>query len=472
MTHQSATARTEPALLLLISASHGIDALVRSGDRRVLHWSRDGENAPDRFQGDLAVPATYAVAHTARSVTAVIDLPDDQAAATALRTLRQVRPDAAVLMLAAGLEDAPGDGTLVRAGSLRDVLRLDLDEELQRLEAERRVYCLARFAEGSDVVPILIHPDPDPDALAGAYALRVIMGRDAAAAPVVTLGEVRRPENRRMSELLDLRVSVVSEPELGALDRLLTVDMQPAGLFPAGGPRLGVIDHHPPEPGYQAEYLDVRPEYGAVSSILAEYLRAAGAVRVGGKLAAALLQGINTDTDLLTRGVSAADVQAYAFLQQRADPELLRRIQRPAYTLTAARCYGAALAGLRAADGVALAHAGQLPEEAAHLLPELADFCLGLEHATLVAASAFVGDELVITLRYGGSGELDAGAIARRVAAAGGQGGGHAAMARATLPRRLAEERLGAEEELPGNLLHYIQELGRQKPERNFTRQS
>lgn len=452
--------RSEPALLLLINDSEQIDALVRSGERRVLHWSARPGGGADRFYGDLDDPATYECAARADAVTAVIDLPDLSRAEGALRALRDVRPDAAVLLLSDELDDAAGDGTLARAGSLRDVLRLDLEEELQRLESERRVFCLRRFVEPSAVVPILIHPDPDPDAIASAFALRAVLGRNAGQSPVVTLGDMRRPENRRMADLLELRVSVVSGAELRELERLLVVDTQPAGLFPGGGPGLGVIDHHPPEAGYTAEFLDLRPGYGAVSSMLTEYLRAACESEVGDTLAAALLHGIKTDTDLLTRSVSPEDVQAYAFLQERADTELLRRIERPSYSVEAARSYGAALAGVRVSDGIALVHAGDLPENAAHLLPELADFCLNLQHATLAVASGFVSDELVVTLRYGGRGQLDAGAIARRLAAGGGQGGGHAAMARVSLPRAVVMERFGRNEsELPGRLLEHIREV-------------
>jgi hypothetical protein len=227
--------RSEPNLLLLIDTSDDTAALVRSGERRVLHWSARAGNGKDRFHGDLADPATYAFARNAPAVTAVIDLPELPQAEAALGALRRVRGDAAVLLLSDQLEDSPGDGTLVRAGNLRDVLRLDLEEELERLESERRVYCLRQFATQTDVVPILIHPDPDPDAIASACALRAVLGRNAASSPLVTLGEMRRPENRRMADLLELQVSVVTVAELRELERLLVVDMQPADMFPGGG---------------------------------------------------------------------------------------------------------------------------------------------------------------------------------------------------------------------------------------------
>src|SRR5690606_26595037 len=190
------------------------------------------------------------------------------------------------------IDSRPGDGTLARAGRLRDVLRIDLDEELQWLEAERRLYCLRRFADGAAVLPILMHPDPDPDALASAYAARVVLRRAHADAPLVTLAASQRPENRRMEKLLDLNVVEVNEDELRGFDRLLAVDHQPIGLLRPGGPRIAVLDHHPFQPAARFEYADIRPGLGAASSMLTQYLRAEAAAPPSGNLATALLYGI------------------------------------------------------------------------------------------------------------------------------------------------------------------------------------
>jgi nanoRNase/pAp phosphatase (c-di-AMP/oligoRNAs hydrolase) len=375
-------------------------------------------------------------------VTAVIDLEDDQRAEAALQTLREVRPDAAVLVLSHALDHAPGDGTLTRAGTLRDVVRLDLDEELRRLEAQRRAYCLRRFADGDAAVSVLIHPDPDPDALSSAFALRRLLGGDARSMPIVSPGGIRRPENQRMAKLLGISVETVTPEQLRALPRLIAVDMQPAGMCGAET-AIAVIDHHPAEADYHAEFLDVRTDYGAVASMLTEYLRAADGVVIDELLATALLHGIKTDTDSLTRGVSAADVDAYAFLQEHADLGLLRRIERPSFSPEAVRTFGAALESVQVREALVVAFAGTLPPEQAHLLPEIADFCMGVENGRLSVATALIEDELVFTLRYSGKAGLDAGRLAKRIAAEGGSGGGHATMARATLPRERAEQRIG-----------------------------
>ena len=130
-------------LLVIISDSPRVDAEVRSRDRDVRRW-HDGtgvEQHPN-FQGDPTDTATYEWTRAAPVVSAVIDLQPAERARAVLEALRAVRPDAAAFVLSSELSDVdkPYDGTLARAGRLRDVLRVDLDEELERLEAERRAY--------------------------------------------------------------------------------------------------------------------------------------------------------------------------------------------------------------------------------------------------------------------------------------------------------------------------------------------
>ena len=78
--------------------------------------------------------------------------------------------------------------------------------------------------------------------------------------------------------------------------RLLSVDL--------------VIDHHPERPGYDAVIRDIRVSYGATATIITEYLQAAD-IDIRPKLGTALLYGIKSDTQLLGRDTSSADIQAF-----------------------------------------------------------------------------------------------------------------------------------------------------------------
>lgn len=324
-------------------------------------------------------------------------------------------------------------------------------------QARARVERLRAFAEGAPAVPILIHQDPDPDAVASAAAVATLLGRSPDDAPIVTLGGATRPENKRMVQLLRLRVTEVTAEELYRFDRLICVDSQPRGVERERLGRLAVIDHHPLDEGLEAEIEDIRPGYAACATMLTEYLRAWDERRINRQLATALLYGIKTDSDNLTRGVTPADVRAYGFLQGRADVELIRRIERPSYSLSLLHSYGRALAAVAVDNSVAATFAGGVSEADSHVIAELADFCLSLDGVCWAVAGAVVQDEVVLSIRHletnhegaqeeearprasGGAGEL-----ARRLAGQEGRGGGHATMARATWPRTAADQRLFA----------------------------
>jgi nanoRNase/pAp phosphatase (c-di-AMP/oligoRNAs hydrolase) len=294
-----------------------------------------------------------------------------------------------------------------------------------------RARALEAFAEGVPVLPILVQRDPDPDGMASAMGVRRLLHREEEASPIISLGEVTRPENRRMAEMLGLQVVKVSEAELSGLKKVVAVDTQPAPE-PDAKTRYAVIDHHPRREGWEAEVEDLRPLLGAAATMITQYLRATGEGLVTPRLATALLYGIRTDTDVLRRGATPEDVAAYAFLQGIADQELLRKIGRPAFSERGIRALGRALSGLAVDGNVAVAYAGRLDDSSSHVLPSLADFLLTIQGVAWSAAAGLVEDRLVMNIRRVG-GDRGAGALARELAEEPGAGGGHHSMARVTI---------------------------------------
>ena len=434
----NADVNTQP-LLLIISDRPQVWDGFRSPVREVRRWvgERDSDQpqarSPHNFSGDPSHPDTYRWALKSPELSAVIDLQDESRAKGAIDALRVTAPRAAVLVITAKDDISAEQIEISRRLQWRDALRGDLEVELKRLEAMRRLTELRHFAAGDGDVPILVHPEPDPDAIASALAMRALLQRSPDRSPIITLGGMTRAENRRMAELLHMRVTEVTPEELIKLERVIAVDFQPRFHDPEHAPRLAVVDHHPLE-GITAEFCDIRTDYGAVSTMMTEYLRLEDERRIDQPLATALLYGIKTDTDTLARECIAADVEAYAFLQQAADLVLLRVMARPSYSPETAQRYGEALANLMAKDDVALVFLGRIDESEAHVLAEIADFCLGLAEITWAVAAAVVDDKLVLTVRNLGGGEAGAGDLAKDLTQHGGNGGGHDTMARATLP--------------------------------------
>jgi nanoRNase/pAp phosphatase (c-di-AMP/oligoRNAs hydrolase) len=424
-------------VLLIVSDRDFVWQGYRAPNRVVKRWigerkADESHEEAEAFTGDPTLPGTYAPMVGDANLCAVVDLRDAERARGAIGALRAVRPEAAVLVITASGEVQAPNVAVSRRLEWTDALRGDLDAELVQLEAQRHVHELRSFAEGCAYLPIVVHPDPDPDALATALAVRALLRREPDRTPIVTLGDMTRPENRRMAELVNMRVTVVTEAELKKLERMIAVDHQPLYLSDVAE-NVAVIDHHPTDQRVSWKTCDLRAKYGAASTIVTEYICADDERRIDETLATALLYGIKTDTDSLSRGVSPADVKAYAYLTARADLPLLRKLERPSYQVDSARAYGEALSKMGIDGDIAVAYLGHIAEEDTHILVDVADFCLALEEITWSVAAAVVNDQMTFTLRHLG-GTASAGDLAKKLIAGQGNGGGHATMARARVP--------------------------------------
>src|SRR5437773_9621549 len=149
--------------------------------------------------------------------------------------------------------------------------------EFSRSLTRARVQQYQRYFSDADRVLIVLHNDPDPDAMASGLALRNILRRTKTTAIIGAIQGVTRPENLRMANLLDIHVEPITPESLKEYDRLAMVDVQPH-YFGGVIDRVDlVIDHHPEQPGYTAVFKDIRQDYGSTSTILTEHLRAVDA---------------------------------------------------------------------------------------------------------------------------------------------------------------------------------------------------
>ena len=204
---------------------------------------------------------------------------------------------------------------------------VDLEATRARLEQLRQV------VNGTEKVALLLQDDPDPDGIASAIALRTVLGRNRATTPLFSFGETTRAENLAMLRLLDVQIEPADTQTLESFPCVALLDVQPVYF----GERLRhahiVIDHHPRVSVVDAEYADLRVQYGATSTILTEYLEACGA-DVSQRLATALLYGIKSDTLMLNRETGPADLRAFMSLYPLTNYNILRRIERPELPLS------------------------------------------------------------------------------------------------------------------------------------------
>lgn len=311
---------------------------------------------------------------------------------------------------------------------------IDLEATRTRLEQLRKV------VGGAERVALLLQDDPDPDGIASAIALRTVLGRNRATTPLFAFGETSRAENVAMLRLLDVSIERVDSETLRAFPCVALLDVQPAYFDARLAHAHIVIDHHPRVAAIDAEYCDLRCQYGATSTILTEYLEACGA-DVSQRLATALLYGIKSDTLMLNRETGPADLRAFMSLYPLTNYNTLRRIERPEVPLAFAEFLARVLPRVRKQQGLLTLHVGSPDREEA--IPQLADFCLQFEGTEWVVVSGKWQGALVMSVRNPGY-MRSAGEVVRKLFGGIGRAGGHRSMAKAIVPLRHWRKAVGS----------------------------
>jgi nanoRNase/pAp phosphatase (c-di-AMP/oligoRNAs hydrolase) len=288
---------------------------------------------------------------------------------------------------------------------------------------------LAAMGDARQIL-ILPHNDPDPDAIASALALRYVLAEKlGVAGEIAYRGIVGRAENRALVRYLGYPLSRLISDELHGDMPIALVDTQPGvgnNALPPGVHPTVVIDHHGlREATAAAAFADVRPGVGATSTILTQYVLAAG-LEPPPPLATALFYGIKADTMGLGRAASPPDTSAYLYLLQRMDPEALGQIEHAQVPAAYFRSMVTALRSAQVYGQVVISHMGQMdyPDMAA----EMADLLLRLEGAHWIICMGQHQGFLILAVRTRIR-RRGAGQLVREIVGSLGTAGGHGTMA-------------------------------------------
>jgi nanoRNase/pAp phosphatase (c-di-AMP/oligoRNAs hydrolase) len=280
--------------------------------------------------------------------------------------------------------------------------------------------------QGRRSLLIVMQDNPDPDSIASAAALRRIANHlGDVPCSIAYGGEIGRGENRALAEYLGLNFRPIAEVDPSKFEAVALVDTQPGtGNNSLSDDRLPdiVLDHHPVRPGTRkVPFTDVRRRYGALSTILVEYLRAAW-ITPEPPLATALLYAIRTDTQDLGARACQADHDAHAYLLPLVNTRMLSVIQRGNVTADYFQSLAHALHGARMYGNAILSNLGDLHN--ADMTGESADLFLRHERAEWALCWGVVHDTLWYSLRTLVR-DRHAGDLMRSMMAEIGTGGGH-----------------------------------------------
>ena len=289
---------------------------------------------------------------------------------------------------------------------------------------------LRRFYDqfsGTDHVLIVINADPD--AIASAMAISRLLWRKVVSVTISHINTINRPDNLAMIRLLGVTMVPFEKIATDKFSRIVIVDSQPDHNEQLAVLRPDVIIDHHPDSGAKAPYLDIRPNYGATSSILTEYLQTAK-IKPSAKLATGLYHGIKTDTNDFKGQTQIEDVRAFQYLFRYANMHLAHKIEKADLRFDLLKYFKIALQNMRKRKNKVYAHLGNVVNPDVCVL--VADFFMRINTVTWSIVSGICDKKLTIIFRNDGI-RKNAGKVAKEGFGKLGNAGGHKNMARAEI---------------------------------------
>lgn len=287
---------------------------------------------------------------------------------------------------------------------------------------------------------LLPHDNPDPDSLAAAAGLSLLLAGHGFECTIGMAGIIGRAENRAMVRVLSFDLKPIENLDLDSFGIVALLDTQPGtgnNSLPVSRLPDIVIDHHPPRALSQnVPWCDIRPEYGASCTVVWRYLKEAN-LGLSADLATAFLYGVKTETRDLGRECGPHEREAYLELSAQADHTKLYAITNPKLSrehfvamdraCRRAICWGELLAVNL--GGV------QYPD----LVAEVAELMLAYEKARYCLCLGEYEGQVFLSIRSEDE-DSHAGELIRRVVGSKGAAGGHGMSAGGRLHQTVRNE--------------------------------
>ena len=278
---------------------------------------------------------------------------------------------------------------------------------------------------------VLIVIVADPDSMASAMGIKRILARRVSEITIVHPNQIKRVNNIAMKDFLKIPLKPLRGTKRNEYSKFVLLDSQPPHKPEISSIKFNaVIDHHPVTQGWNADFVDIRPEYGATASILTEYLKAAK-IKPVVALATALFYGIKVDTQNFTKKATSSDVLCFQYLFKRINQQLLNKIENSDFRKSELKYFKSAIDAMKTSKNRIYCHVGRVGN--ADVLVLLADFFSHVYEIGWVIVSGQCGEKLIVIFRSDGY-KKDAGKLATKVFGKLGAAGGHRGSARAEVP--------------------------------------
>jgi len=303
--------------------------------------------------------------------------------------------------------------------------------------------------DAPDEVFIQPHNVPDPDAIAsslGLYHLLSLRGIQKLA--IVYDQEIEKANSLKMLEMFKVPIIQAAKAlTLGTEDWAVLVDAQKgnANITDLPTDEVAVIDHHEycGDKGYR--FIDVRPEVGSCSAIIADWFYENN-IEPPRIVATALLYGIFMDTDNLTRGASDLDINMFYRLYNLSDIDMIVELKGNEISIADLDLYAEAFKTVEIYDELAFLRLQNVNDS---LLGAAGDVVVSVAGVNIVIAYAIRENGIKLSVRSICD-KIKANDLVRYLVEGCGVGGGHDNMAGGFI----AKEKLGASRVLDTFLKH------------------
>jgi len=253
---------------------------------------------------------------------------------------------------------------------------------------------------------VVMHQNPDPDALGAALGMACILRKQGVEQiHIVYKGEISHPMNKSMVNMFSLPVRKVESVDPSEYDKIICVDCRPShtGLVSVGDVDM-IVDHHKGDEGSDIPNSVIKP-CGATSSLVCHMLDEDDLLEDEGEqmetTRSCLLLGIYTDTDNFLKNLSEEDFTAYRRLSGLVEEKRILQILEypiPPYIFEL-EAQAVAEDNYRIVGSTYIAGVGVLADGRRDALPFLADKLLRREGIDTTFIFAVVGDNLQMSVR-------------------------------------------------------------------------
>ncbi len=393
------------------------------------------------LQGDIGDASVLSELDIKNIESVFIVSSDIEANRKALEIIKKVAPDVQIVARANNyqqkeeLEEAGADLVVLPSNLPIKAIASAIVQYIERITSVKLAQELKKLINtvGEGKMAIVVHDNPDPDAISSAMGLKEIASNVGVKAEILYRGKIGHHENKAFVNLLDIEMDRSKEFFASDYKKIALIECSIPGInnmLPHDTKISIVIDHHQTNvQEVKAEYVDIRPNIGATATIMTKYLQELE-IPVKTELATALLYGIKVDTSDFRRNTDPEDLTAAAYLYPLANHDILSRIETPSRSTESIDILGEAIKNRRVKGSYLISNVGTIGDRDA--LAQAADYLLTLEGITTTLVFGLGEDRIYVS----GRSRDDRVNIGKVMQDAFGEdkAGGHATLAGAQIP--------------------------------------